>query len=83
MGKTYEVHVSSVSDFTATVEAESPIDAAQDAQDQGIGDWDFEQTEHIAVAVSEVNPETLERTIVWEREKESGYCSQCTHCNSL
>lgn len=81
--KLYEVHVSSVSDFTAYVRAKSAIDAAHDATQQGIGDWNFEQTEHIANAVAYIDEVSDERFPEWENPRGLGYCPNCTHCNAL
>jgi len=50
----YRVYITKESDFLVDIEADSPEDAAQDAVEQGLGAWEFAESNDFAYAVDEI-----------------------------
>lgn len=50
----YRVYIVKESDFLVDIEAATPEDAAQDAVEQGLGTWEFQESNDFAYAVDEI-----------------------------
>jgi len=82
--KMYEVHATQMTDFIVYVEADSGVNAAEDAAVSGLGDWNIQQTDVVVHSADFIDPESDERfpDFVNPRAVE-GYCPNCAHCNQL
>ena len=82
--KMYEVHATQMTDFVVYVEADSGVNAAEDAAVSGLGDWNIENTNVVVHASHFIDPVSDERFPDYENPRAvEGYCPNCTHCNQL